>query len=261
MARFDCAVWRPIAANTGGLLAPNLGLILHHAVANGSLYDFFNSPSAGVSAHFWVGLDGRIEQYVYTDVVAWHGMNLNSRYCGVETEGCSAPPHDQPMTAAMVDGLARLYAEGHRRHGWPMVTAEADGQPGFGYHRMAVSTACPCQVRLNMRAEILARAGDLIDGAPAPPASQQEDNMVLEDPATGGYWCADADGAVYAYDRAPYLGGVNNPAMNAGGHRCAGIAAFHDGNGAGYTLVLDFGDSGGDRFRRYRFPRDGSARL
>ena len=77
------------------------------------LYGFFSNPDARVSAHFWVGQDGTIEQYVDTDVVAWHGMSLNSRYVGVETEGCSAPPHAEPMSGAMVDALARLYAEGH----------------------------------------------------------------------------------------------------------------------------------------------------
>lgn len=170
MARFDCAVWRPISCNTSGTLAPNLGLILHHAVADGSLYNFFNSPSAQVSAHFWVAQDGTVEQYVDTDVVAWHGMQLNGRYVGVETEGCGAPPHAEPMTNEMVAGLAAIYAEGHARHGWPFITIESDGQAGFGYHRMAVATACPCDARLARRADILELAAGGTLPAPTPPA-------------------------------------------------------------------------------------------
>lgn len=183
MARFACATWRPIGANTGGSLAPNLGLVLHHAVAMGSLWSFFNSPSAQVSAHFWVALDGRIEQYVDTNVVAWHGKQLNSRYVGVETEGCTASGpggYSQPMSEAMVDALARIYAEGMRVHGWPNKLANADGQGGFGYHRMAVNTACPCDVRLNMRPEILRRAaGGPTPQPPQPEPPKEEDILLL----------------------------------------------------------------------------------
>jgi peptidoglycan hydrolase-like protein with peptidoglycan-binding domain len=165
MARFDCAAWRPIAANTGGPLDP-IGLVLHHAVADGSLWAFFDSPAAEVSAHFWVARDGTVEQYVDSETVAWHGMALNARYCGVETEGCTeAPNYAEPMTGAMVAGLARLYAEGAARHGWPNALADADGQPGLGYHRMAVATACPCDVRLSRRPDIL---GQAFAATPAP---------------------------------------------------------------------------------------------
>lgn len=170
MARFDCAVWRPISANTSGRLGPNLGLVLHHAVANGSLWSFFNSPSAQVSAHFWVAKSGYTEQYVDTDVIAWHGKSLNTRYVGVETEGCTAATnYAEPMTTQMIDALAALYAEGMRRHGWPKRLANSDGEAGFGYHRMAVNTACPCDVRLSKRQEILDKAtGVVVEPEPEP---------------------------------------------------------------------------------------------
>lgn len=177
MPWFDCAVHRPIGANTGGNLEPNLGLVLHHAVANGSLWGFFNDPASEVSAHFWVALNGTIEQYVNTDIVAWHGRQLNQRYVGVETEGCTEPPYAQPMTDAMVKGLATLYAEGRQRHGWPFAEANADGQPGFGYHRMAVNTACPCDVRLAMRPIILEKAKNII--SPQPPPVQIPEGEVM----------------------------------------------------------------------------------
>lgn len=156
MARFDCAIWRPISTNTGGTLSPNNGLILHHAVMFGSLFNFFNTPSSQVSAHFWVGLDGTIEQYVDTNTVAWHAKQLNGTYVGVETEGCTAQyNYAQPMSDPMLNSLARLYAEGNRRHGWPNALINQQGQRGFGYHRMAVNTACPCDIRLNRRQDIL----------------------------------------------------------------------------------------------------------
>lgn len=157
MAKFDCATWRPVG-NHGGPMAENIGLLLHHAVANGSLHDWFNNVNSQVSAHFWVSQDGVIEQYVDTDVIAWHAMQMNPSYCGVETEGCAEPPYAEPMSDKMVDALARLYAEGHKRHGWENRLANADGQYGFGYHRMGVATGCPCEERLQMRPVILQKA-------------------------------------------------------------------------------------------------------
>lgn len=169
MPWFDCAVKRPISANTGGVISSNLGLVLHHAVANGSLYGFFNNPGAQVSAHFWVAKSGLIEQYVDSSVVAWHGRQLNSRYVGVETEGCtSGPAYAEPMTDEMAASLARIYAEGAARHGWVNALANADGQRGFGYHRMAVNTACPCDIRLSRRQDILKRAFGPIKPQPEP---------------------------------------------------------------------------------------------
>lgn len=155
MAIFSCAVWRPVQ-NHGGGMSRNMGLLLHHAVGNGSLYNFFNNPSSQVSAHFWVSKTGVIEQYVDSNLTAWHAMQMNDSYCGVETEGCAGG--DEPMSEAMVDALARLYDEGNTRHGWINALANSDGQEGFGYHRMGVATACPCDVRLNMRQTILDKA-------------------------------------------------------------------------------------------------------
>lgn len=166
MAWFDCAVRRPIGTNTGGRISTHLGLILHHQAGNGSLYNFFNNPSAQVSAHFWVSKTGIIEQYVDTAVVAWHGRQLNSRYQGVETEGCPTSPWAEPLTEAALAALGRLYAEGMRRHAWAPTLANKDGEKGFGFHRMAVATGCPCDVRLNMRSEIIRRAQG---GQPTPP--------------------------------------------------------------------------------------------
>lgn len=167
MAWFDCATKRQISTNLGGNLSSQRGLVLHHQAGNGSLYSFFNNPASKVSAHFWVGKNGTIEQYVDTARVSWHGRDLNSNWVGVETEGCPGGK-DEDLTEAQIAALARLYAEGARRHGWPNQLASSNGGRGFGYHRMAVNTACPCDRRLNKRSEILKRA---FGGAASPPSS------------------------------------------------------------------------------------------
>jgi len=88
--------------------------------------------------------------------------------------------------------------------------------------------------------------------------------MILEDPTTNGVWVTDETGAIANYDGAPFLGGVNHSQFNPdpANIKCVGIARHHDAHGEGYCLVLDFGlgpKNTGDRYRRYRMPRDGSA--
>jgi hypothetical protein len=183
-------------------MAAQLGLVLHHQAGNGSLFGFFNNPDSQVSAHFWVAKSGLVEQYVDSETVAWHAKQLNVRYCGVETEGCPGG-HDEPLTAAQVDALGAIMAEGGARHGWPFMLANADGQPGLGYHRMAVNTACPCDLRLNARPAILAAAqGD----APGDEPLESEGNMIASTDDGAGYWTATKDGAVGAFGTAQYKG-------------------------------------------------------
>jgi len=204
MPWFDCATRRPINANTGGTISNNLGLILHHAVMDGSGWNLFNNPATQASAHFWIFKNGAIEQYVDSSVVAWHGKSLNTNYCGVETEGCATSPHAENMTPPMVDALARLYAEGNRRHGWQNALINQQGQRGFGYHRMAVQTACPCDVRLNRRQEILDKAF----GTPVEPEPEPEPE---EDDEMGLIICAaHGDGKQYLTDLATFKRPIAN---------------------------------------------------
>ena len=198
MAIFDCARWMPIHANISGAMHANWGLLLHHAVANGSLYNYFNSPSAQASAHFWVSRDGWIEQYVDSEQVAWHAGPANDTYCGVETEGCSVAPHAEPMTTQMVNALATLYAEGHRRHGWPNALANQDGQRGFGYHRMVMNTACPCDERLQRRREILDKAFGLVPAVLAAPSGSEASSVcVVTAPGRVDMFVVGTDHGVY----------------------------------------------------------------
>jgi hypothetical protein len=116
--------------------------------------------------------------------------------------------------------------------------------------------------------EFLAAAGiDLPPVTPAPKEPDMPASHVLRDPTTGGLWVAMPDGGIANYDGAPFLGGTNHPQFGTAGFPCIGIVEYIDQHGGGYELVHDWGDpngtghsaDGGDRFRRYRFPRDGSA--
>lgn len=126
-------------------------------------------------------------------------------------------------------------------------------------HRDVFATACPGK-------NLYPRIGELIVPPPTknntPISIEREDNMALEDPTTGGVWVVKPDGAVFAYDGAPALGGTNNDKMNPTKAPCVGITRFHSNVGEGYCLVLQYPPTqGADEFRRFRFPRDGSAKV
>jgi hypothetical protein len=214
VAWFDCAVHRPISGGTSGPLTAQRGLVLHHAVATGSLFSTFNNGQ--VSTQFWVSLSGAIEQYLDSTMSAWAtGSNTgNMQFCSVETEGCVAAPHAQPMSDAMVSALATLYREGHERHGWPYQIANSTAANGFGYHRLWSATACPCDVRVNRRADILT----LAQGTPA----QEEEMLVAFTSTGGGYWLVNSSGAVFAYGDAQYRKGINNSGPGGGSALVAG---------------------------------------
>lgn len=246
MAWFDCAVRMPIYANTGGITSAYNGLVLHHAVSNASeLQSLFGRPGFGASAHFYVRQDGQIQQMVDTGVVAWAQGNStgNATMTSVETQGCATPPYADPMSSAMMDGLARLYAEGHARHGWPLQLADTQGARGFSYHRLWNATACPCDVRVNARAEILRRAGGV---TPSPPPLEEDGGtMIASTPGGKGYWTTTRnDGAVYAFGDAQFHGGVNTAGPGGksalpAGRTIVGIAG--DGN-SGYWILSSGGD-------------------
>lgn len=170
----------------------------------------------------------------------------------METEGCGNPPHADPFNEHQLAQFGALMAWAHAVHGIPLVISETATTPGLNYHRCqgGFNTACPCDVRLNARAEILRRAGG---GAAPPPQIETELQMVLGDKETGGVWVAYEDGAVHTMDGAPWLGGTNNDTSGTKGHPCIGIYAY----GNGYALVHEFGSGapGSRNPHTYHFPR------
>jgi hypothetical protein len=130
--------------------------------------------SRDVSAHFWIPIAGEPVQHVDTNVRAWHGMdNHNGSSIGVETEGCGAEPYADPLTEHQLALFGELMAWAHATHGIPLVLSESTSTPGLNYHRCqgGPATGCPCDVRVNARAEILRRAGGATPTPPKPVAT------------------------------------------------------------------------------------------
>ena len=95
------------------------------------------------------------------------------------------------------------------------------------------------------------------------PSPSRSYNMLAYDPVSGGTWAIRPNGAVYAADGAPYLGGLNNhPQYNAGGNGDPAVGiSFYGSPGSsvddkGYEILCDNGIS--PEPARYRFPYNAS---
>ncbi len=146
-------------AHTGGPMTFTRGLVLHVNEGNGDPYRWWMQPTTPIaSSHFQVMKDGRLIQYVGCDTVAWCQVAGSTTWHSVETEGFSA----EPLTAAQVATLGRLYAWGAAALGWRRQIADSPNGAGFGIHSMGGEAwgghACPGIIRSNQRAAILAAA-------------------------------------------------------------------------------------------------------
>jgi N-acetyl-anhydromuramyl-L-alanine amidase AmpD len=169
MAKWSGAIWQP-CKNFSGTLRP-IAVCLHHQAGSGNPINVYNSR--GVSAHFWIPKVGQPYQHVDTANQAWHGIAHNAYSIGVETEGCGAAPHAEPLTENQLAQFAALMQWANTTHGIPLVLSEAVTTPGFNYHRCqgGPATGCPCDVRKNSRTEILNRAKGLPPNTPPPAPS------------------------------------------------------------------------------------------
>jgi hypothetical protein len=176
MAWWPEAIRQQLPRNYGGPIRA-IAVTLHHQAGNGNPYSIY--LSRGVSAHFWIPKSGKPYQHVDTALASWHGVAHNAYGLGVETEGCGAPPHAEPMTQHQIDVFARLMQWANKVHGVPLQLSESVSQPGLNYHRCqgGPATGCPCDTRKNTRSEILRRARGQAPTAPKPPAEPAIDLM------------------------------------------------------------------------------------
>jgi hypothetical protein len=225
-----------------------------------SLGSFFQNPSSGVSSH--VGIDdtpGTVGEYVPPGMKAWTQANANPYSVAAELCAFAAwSPAEWGGHGVMLQNTAAWVAEECARFGIPVRRLNASqaqgGQAGVCQHvdlGAAGGNHWDCGPGFPMDDVIRMAAGG--SPSPGPQPQEEENNMVFSDPKTKGTWVAKRSGAVHTIGPAPYLGGCNNSKYNPGNKPCVGIS---DNNGDGYRLVLDFG---GDDYREYSFPRDGSA--
>lgn len=241
-------------------------LVLHTAEGARTyqeLGNYFASSSSGVSSHS--GIDdtpGTIGVYVRRGYKAWTQGNANP--WSVSAELCAFAKWTEEEWSrhpTMLENTAAWLYEEAAAFGIPLTKLNAS---------QAADPACKGVCQHNDLGAMGGGHWDCGSGFPIErvltiarslspsTAPEGRETMILQDSQSGGYWVTDGLGAIYAYDGAPYLGGCNNKDYNEQGWPCVGIARFSEAGQEGYCLALDSG-SATERFRRYRFPRDGSA--
>ena len=243
MAICPFATYRPISTNHGGAMAAHLGLVVHVQQGDGSLFGFFNNPSAQVSAHFWCSKTGQLEQYLDTDVVAWAEVNGNASYVSCEFEGFDT----ESMTNVQLLTGASLFRWLAGQYGFPITGPVAHGQSGLTPHCNLDGSPdpawgdhpCPGTIRLAQMPEIVYLASP--PPAPTPP-THAEESMIAHDNATNGYWVARPNANIYAFAGAPYLGPLPKYTASWGiGTSSNPVVGIVSDNAGGFTIACDNG--------------------
>jgi hypothetical protein len=153
-------------------------VILHSAVdAPGptSLFGYFSRADVTLESHFYVRLDGRVEQYVDTSRTADANRTANARAISIETED-DGNPDQRPWTAEQIEALVRLVDWCCRTHGIPRRKAPAHDEPGIGWHSQwgapspwtpVAGKTCPGAARIEQVPELLRRVDALDDPKPS----------------------------------------------------------------------------------------------
>lgn len=160
MARMPGATWRPVPNCTPRGQVAVQGVVLH--VMAGTLDgtdSWFHNSAAQASAHFGIGRDGRIFQWVDTADRAWAQMSGNRSWLSIEHEGQSG----DSLTPAQLAASARVIRWMHETHAVPLAATDSPNGRGIGWHGMGGAawgghTACPGTPIKNQRAALIAAA-------------------------------------------------------------------------------------------------------
>lgn len=166
MARCPFAVWRPLPESGSQPLITATQAILHSAVdAPGptSLYPYFARADVTLESHFFIKLDGTIEQYIDTSHSADANRWANERAVSIETED-EGNPDQRPWTPAQIRSIGRLLDWLCDTHPIPRRACTAWDAPGIGYHSMwgapspwtpAKGKTCPGAARIRQFPSII----------------------------------------------------------------------------------------------------------
>jgi N-acetylmuramoyl-L-alanine amidase len=160
MARMPGAQWRPVPNCTDNGQEAVYGVVLH--IMEGTLDGsdaWFRNTKSQASAHFGVGKDGRIYQWVDTKDRAWAESAGNRTWLSIEHEGRSG----DSLTPAQLAATARIVAWMHQVHGFPLQITDSVTGRGIGWHGMGGAAwgghyDCPGSPIKAQRADIIAAA-------------------------------------------------------------------------------------------------------
>ncbi len=161
-------------------------VVMHSAAGRGSLYNFF-LRSSSLESHFWVGEDGRIEQYIDTARRADANRNANGFAISIETE--SSPAATEPWNAVQFMAIVRLVRWCCTEHRIPARNIPAWDSSGIGWHVQfgapgpwtPVSKSCPGPARIRQMPSLVAAVAAGGDTPPTTPPTTGGTLMALTD--------------------------------------------------------------------------------
>ena len=165
MPRYPGAQWHPVGNERPGGMTGYQFLVLH--IMQGTLHGtdlWFHDPASRASAHFGVGKDGTVYQWVDTADRAWAQAAGNPVGISIEHEG-SVP---DALTDAQIAADAAILAWLHQVHGIPLqVTDDPVAGSGVCGHSTGAAQGwghpfCPGQAILDQRQQIVAAATALL---------------------------------------------------------------------------------------------------
>lgn len=180
------------SANYDTSRKPIKKIIIHHAASTSfdSIGQVFSNPSRGASAHYGVGRNQNVDQYVPEKFTAYHCGNypVNQESIGIENVNSSGAPNWDVANETR-DTLVELCADIVRRN--PGIGKLQPGVNLFGHSQVSQKpTACPVQL-LGWLPELANRVNALLDGgsAPAPtPQPGKKSNEQIADEVLAGAW-------------------------------------------------------------------------
>lgn len=136
-------------------------ITIHHMAGINSAYgcgQIFARYGRGGSAHYGIGNDGIVGQYVDENDTAWTDSNWASNCCSVtiETSNCATSP-DYPVSNASYESLIKLVADIAKRNNLGRLVVGKT----LTYHSMYAATACPGNYLRSRMQDICDRANEI----------------------------------------------------------------------------------------------------
>ncbi|HEX9060865.1 MAG TPA: N-acetylmuramoyl-L-alanine amidase [Clostridia bacterium] len=148
----------------------------------------FNTPNSQVSAHYGIGLDGKLYQWVDEDNVAFHAGNylVNQSSIGIEHEDGTNPQtnpqgYNNPRPDALYETSAKLVADICKFYDFP-----ADTDHIFRHEDVIDKqfypggTSCPDALDTN---RIIRMANEILNPPPPPPVTPEQAQAPIPAPS------------------------------------------------------------------------------
>jgi hypothetical protein len=155
-------------------------IVLHTMVGTMQSADArFQNPNQQASAHYGVGYEGALWQWVDEKDAAWHSGNYTCNLDSIGIEHEDMGNYNSPRPDALYQRSARLVADICKRYGIPCRRGTYASVSGCIDHRTVYATACPDSLDTN---RIISEAGVYLGGGdpyPSQPPTQEEDDDML----------------------------------------------------------------------------------